>query len=323
MQKSELDVITSHLNYADKQDIAGAVQEGSIGTSRIFANVTNFYLEKYQKLHILEKYKPITLSKGELKRIKGFEDTELCLKHLKNDGNPEVAQSATAVNELMVHLKSRQNTFKRGFMLEKFSLEILYDTLAATVIKSTSVLIGHSEYGYGYNKTSFDLFATTILTGIKYVNGLFKSGKVDDFARTALSAREPIREGLFDPISIVVGTFSMVGSAIISMIRGFVYWIMESQTKLADYLEQQALYLKLHENDIKNNPNFTEAQKKDIIKNQRKWSDRLLDLADTIQIEEVKNAKARAAEEKEDDVEMTKDKILDGQQPSTNGDINY
>lgn len=321
MYRSELEVITKHLSYYDRQAIAKAVQEASISTSAIFANVSNYYLQKYIDYDILGKYKVFASSKGELNKIKHFEDTENCLKLLRNDGNPQVSQGAVTVSELLMHLKSRQNSFKRGFSLEKTSLEIIYTTLTATVVKATSILIGQSEYGYGYNQKMFNIFDNMILKGITYTNGLFKNGKVDDFARTVLSMRAPITEGLFTPFTSL---FTLIGTSILNIIRNFVYWIYDSSRETGDYFEQQALYLQLHEVEIKNNPNLTEAQKKEIIAKQRKWSERLLALADTFQIEDVKAAKEAAKKAKEADDDLTKDKILNGGQPSNNdGDINY
>ena len=167
----------------------------------------------------------------------------------------------------------------------------------------------------------FNIFDNMILKGITYTNGLFKNGKVDDFARTVLSMRAPITEGLFTPFTSL---FTLIGTSILNIIRNFVYWIYDSSRETGDYFEQQALYLQLHEVEIKNNPNLTEAQKKEIIAKQRKWSERLLELADTFQIDDVKAAKEAAKKAKEADDDLTKDKILNGGQPSNNdGDINY
>ena len=64
----------------------------------------------------------------------------------------------------------------------------------------------------------------------------------------------------------------------------------------ADYLELQAAYIEMNRISLQNRQDLTEDQKKEIIRKQAKWQERLLKLADMIQLDDVKAARKAKAD---------------------------
>ena len=91
-----------------------------------------------------------------------------------------------------------------------------------------------------------------------------------------------------------------------------VYWVYYTRIDLADYLEQQAAYLELNKTALQNRKDIPEAKKKEIIAKQTEWQKRLLDLADKIQIDDIKAARKAKEQAEKDSKEMKKDDVTNG-----------
>lgn len=132
-----------------------------------------------------------------------------------------------------------------------------------------------------------------------------------------------LTEGLGDILMKAVtqvNKFKMVGLVGLALLAFFmlgkyiVFAIYKSRVKLSDYLAQQALYLQLNAENVKNNSNLTKEEKELILAKQKKTAELLLKYSDKLAIDGVKSNRQAETDNKRDTkaiIEDSKDDAID------------
>lgn len=132
-----------------------------------------------------------------------------------------------------------------------------------------------------------------------------------------------LTEGLGDILMKAVtqvNKFKMVGIVGLALLAFFmlgkyiVFAIYKSRVKLSDYLAQQALYLQLNAENVKNNSNLTKEEKELILAKQKKTAELLLKYSDKLAIDGVKSNRQAETDNKRDTkaiIEDSKDDAID------------
>lgn len=132
-----------------------------------------------------------------------------------------------------------------------------------------------------------------------------------------------LTEGLGDILMKAVtqvNKFKYVGLVGLALLAFFmlgkyiVFAIYKSRVKLSDYLAQQALYLQLNAENVKNNSNLTKEEKELILAKQKKTAELLLKYSDKLAIDGVKSNRQAETDNKRDTkaiIEDSKDDAID------------
>lgn len=132
-----------------------------------------------------------------------------------------------------------------------------------------------------------------------------------------------LTEGLGDILMKAVAqvnkwkAFTVVGVALLAFFilgKYIVFAIYKSRVKLSDYLAQQALYLQLNAENVKNNSNLSKEEKELILAKQKKTAELLLKYSDKLAIDGVKSTRQAETDNKRDTkaiIEDSKDDAVD------------
>lgn len=110
---------------------------------------------------------------------------------------------------------------------------------------------------------------------------------------------------------------TLVGVALLAFFilgKYIVFAIYKSRVKLSDYLAQQALYLQLNAENVKNNSNLSKEEKELILAKQKKTAELLLKYSDKLAIDGVKSTRQAETDNKRDTkaiIEDSKDDAVD------------
>ncbi len=111
-----------------------------------------------------------------------------------------------------------------------------------------------------------------------------------------------------------VGVVGLALLAFFMLGKYIVFAIYKSRVKLSDYLAQQALYLQLNAENVKNNSNLTKEEKELILAKQKKTAELLLKYSDKLAIDGVKSNRQAETDNKRDTkaiIEDSKDDAID------------
>lgn len=298
-------IINKNLSYKDRKEVISIMTESTSSKEKIYTNIGNYFLGRVASLNPMKLLKKYADSKGDITKLEGYEITVGCVKALESD--VKVSRDAKIIEEALLNIKNRKKSFTVGFKSDSAISKLIYAAAAKACVASTSLLINQTDIGGGYKgSNNFDHNRPVSIYGLELFNKYCKDGSVDRILRDDLNRK--IAKEDFLPFDLVAA----LGSAFIVGIRSMVYWVYYTRIDLADYLEQQAAYLELNKTALQNRKDIPEAKKKEIIAKQTEWQKRLLDLADKIQIDDIKAARKAKEQAEKDSKEMKKDDVTNG-----------
>ena len=294
-------IINKHFSYKERKNIINMMTESADMRNKVFSNIGNYFYKRISEKKFEDTLKGYESSKGDIVKFKAYDNMVSSLQYLKNDRNPSVSRNALIVEEAIFNIKSRKKSFELGFKSKDSKLSrLFFSTLLKATIGSVSLLINESfVVNPALNPKQYDHF---LFDGLKVFNQCCKNGMVDKMLRYDINlGNRVVKEGVFtDMVSVGVA----VASAFITAIRSLVYWVYYTRMDIADYLEHQAAYLEANKIALENRKDLDKNKKKEIIKKQTEWQERLLKLADDIQIDDVKAARKAKADAEKDMKEM-------------------
>ena len=310
-----LTIINKNLSYRDRKDVINIMTESSSSKDRIYSNIGRYFLGKVSSLNPLKLMRSYTDSKGDITKLKGFDTTSNCLKLLESD--IKVSRDAKVVSEAVNNIKNRKRNFTLGFKADSMVSKIIYCTAAKACVASTSLLINQTEIGGGYNGSNkFANNRSFSIIGLEVFNKYCKDGSMDRILRDEISKKIAKEDGT-SILTLPFDAIAAIGTAFILGIRSMVYWVYYTRIDLADYLEHQAAYLEMNKMALKNRQDIPDAKKKEIIQKQTEWQKTLLDLADKIQVDDIKAARKAQEQADKDTRDMKKDDVTDGGSDNT------
>ena len=297
-------IINKNLSYKDRREVMDIVSESIQSKDVIYTNISGYFLNRILKLNPLKMLRKYTDSKGDINKIKNINTTIEAVDFLEKDIN--VSRDAKVIKEALLNIKNRKRVFSLGFAADSEVVKLIYSITLKGCIATTSLLINRTNMGggYGFSKNPNERLLSII--GLEMFNKFCKDGSLDKVLRIEIDAKKKklVKESVFDTIAeLPFKAIGAIGSAVIVGIRSLVYWVYYTRMDMAEYLEHQAAYIEMNKYALENRQDIPEAKKKEIIKKQTEWQNRLLDLADKIQIDEikaVKKAQEQAAKDEKD-----------------------
>ena len=300
-------IINKNLSYKDRREVMDIVSESAKGKDAVYTNIGGYFLTNVLKLNPLKMLKKITDTKGDIFKLKDVNNTVMAIDILEKD--IKVSRDAKVVKEALQNIKSRKRVFTTGFAADSVLVKLLYSAASKACIAGTSILINRTDMGGGYGNSRPDYRPLPII-GLELFNKFCKDGSLDKLIRNEIDIRKKniLKEGILDSIiELPFKAIGAIGSAVIVGIRSMVYWVYYTRMDIADYLEHQAAYIEMNKYALENRTDIPDAKKKEIIAKQTEWQNRLLNLADKIQIDDVKAARKAQEQANKDEKEFRKE----------------
>ena len=303
-------IINKNFSYKERKNIINILTESTDMRNKVFSNIGNYFFKRINRLNFKDSLKDYSTSKGDILKCDTYKNMVLSLELLKHDQNPEVSKNAYIIEESISNIKSRKKGFELGFKSQNASLtRFFYSSLVKATTAAVSLLINESDI-LNYTTNNHKPLSHPLLDGLDVFNKCCKNGTVDKMVRYDLNlGNKIVKEGIFtDTISVGVS----VASALITAIRNLVYWVYYTRIDIADYLEHQAAYIENNKIALENRKDIDEKKKKEIIKKQTEWQKKLLELSESIQIDDIKAARKAKEESDKDMKEMKSEDATNG-----------
>ena len=312
-----MSIINSNLSYRDRREVLDLVSESAQSRSIVYSNIGNYFFKRVLGLKAFTMVKKIVeTTKGDITKLENFKNTLNALDLLAKDA--KVSKDAATVKEAVNNIKIRKKLFSTGITADSEIVKIIYGSLVKAVVCATSLLINKTNLGGGFDDTKWDYGKKQIkpfsIFSLEVFNKYCKEGGFDSYIQSEIDIRKAkiAKEGAFlDALmSLPFRGLNAISSAVIVGIRNLVYWVYYTRMDIADYLEHQAAYIEVNKYAVQNRSDISEDKKREIIEKQTKWQQKLLDLADRIQIEDVKAVKKAQEQAKSDEKEFKKEDAM-------------
>jgi len=240
---------------------------------------------------MLEKYKfvdfgDIPETKGDITKLPQFQtlrDSIDLLGELKQKaGIVHLAQLDT-INTALHNIEHYKNKFMLGFSQDISLIQVLYNTISASIIAGVNILIytmvdfvktpgGDFNAALEIQKRSHSS-DFLLLENLDKFNANVQKGEINKFFDTMLNAEKFIGASVATS-AVVVGTLV----AITPVIRELIYYMYHMRMSVSEYLDAQAQFLELNANSLRYNDNkSTQGKKKTVVSNQERIAKKIRD----------------------------------------------
>lgn len=273
----------------------------------------------------------IPMTKGDITKLSNYGKLEECIMLIRNILK-EYKQDTAPIDEVstaIANITARKELFNRAFKLNVEMPIITYNTMVLSVIGSVSFMIANCiEFIKTPNRDNFTItlnkvaYAKTksnlIYSNLKSFNKACAKGDVDKGLNHIIDTYVR-NEGAIATTAAAVGGALLVGGKIVAAIgaiftiyyaiRFAIFLFFYAKMRFSEFLEIQADLLQINAQNVENDPNMTDEQKKHIVASQMKIVDFFRKIANKLSING-KKAEVEASKEitKEDN---EKSKITD------------
>lgn len=261
--------------------------------------VTRTYQEKMynailNKAHI--DFGDIPKSAGDIRSYSGYNnmvDTLKVVEKLAEEYNVmNVLNYVRIVQKAISNIEGLSSTFQKGFSTRTEYVSLEYDTYVYFCVEATTALIySFIEIVKSPEKQVMDMKIknTKLRADEFFFEQLKKFNTVQenmgiDYRKMLEQACEKGRNNFVGATAVGVAAVMAAALAIVPITREVIYQIYNFRGKLADSLEVQANFLELNKTCVENN-NLMDAKKREaVIAKQKKLSQRLLKLSNSIRV---------------------------------------
>lgn len=247
-------------------------------------------VEKYQYID----FDNIAASKGDITRFSGYETVKSTLdtlESLKQRAGINEFKELDIIKETVTQLEKNKVELAKAYLQNVDMVVVLYNTMVYSVVASTSLLISTMVE---YLKTpGGDLQIVLNTTTKKNKDYLL----IDSLANFNNAVRKGELTKLFSSIQnkhkfigvveiATVGAVAFLGClvVIVPIIRSAIFSVYDLRMSTADYLLQQAEFLRLNSEVVQNNSTMSALDKKKVIKKQLETVKKLEKLAGKIEV---------------------------------------
>lgn len=263
--------------------------EAESSSDKLIAHLYSTAVEKYNYID----FGKIPDSKGDITKFEGYQtvkDTLSTLDQLVMKSSNSNFKELEIVKTAMTYLEKHRLEFSKAFLSNISMIEVIYNTVVYSIIASTNLLISiYVEYIKTPGAT-LDIAINTKKDHRDFI--LFKS--LDDFNKACakgsmmkIFATVKDRDkfiGIIGAGLIGASTFLLACTLIIPAIRGLIYSVYDIRMGVSEYLAQQAEFLKLNAENIKDSGTTTRLDSKKVVKNQLNTAKKLEKMADKIAV---------------------------------------
>ena len=274
-------VMRENFSYVELNKFAVAMESPNVSTDvmkqafdAVVGGLTS-YIREIISPRKLDK--DIEASHGDITKIKGLNITLQLIKLLKKDKSKDVERYANLIQSYYEHIKSHKVEFARGYH-EQAKLSGMF--VWATYVVGVQHIIVATSHLTMYQSGRVNKMSSILLDTEQMVE-LYKKGSMDKFLKFFLEKKS---DGVVKEEAAIVITALLLG-AIISVaffLRVLVFYFYYVRMELSDYFVQQNDFIKLHAAEIKKDSTLSPREKEEVIKNQKVWADRFMDLSEMI-----------------------------------------
>lgn len=264
----------------------------------------------------------IDKSKGSYTKLSFYKTLEDAHKYLAEEADATKLEVVTLAKKNLISMKG---IFEDAYKIGSDLAVLTYQTMVMAVLDATSSLITRTATSVVKTK---DKCSELSLNVLKKFNNAVKSGKMrtalskvnENYLITSGAVTVAKEEVVATALGITAG--AIVALAFVPLIRELIFYFYAVRMRIADYLDQLVMYIKINEVEVKNNSKFDAAKKKDIIEKQEAWIARLDQISDKIRVNQALGEKTSKEQIKKGNSELTlknvKDDIAEAP-PSTDG----
>ena len=272
-------VMRENFSYDQLNKFALAMESESVSTdvmsqafNAILGGMTSFVREVISPRKI---DKAIEDSHGDITKVKNLEISLKLLKLLAKDKDKEVSKYAKVIQAHYNYIKAHKVEYMKAYqMAGKISGMFIWATYVCEVLNIVLATSQLTMYQAGQSKK----IGENIRAEETWVN-YYKDGSMDKYYNFFLNKKSEVKEeAAIIVTALVLGTVITVAM----FLRVFVFYFYYLRMELSDYFMQQSDYLSIHAGEIKKKALMSNKEKEEVIKNQKAWADRFMELSDMI-----------------------------------------
>lgn len=272
-----------------------------------------------------KKNDDIDKSNGDISKWVWFPTIESTLSLLAKDMNKIYMPYIYTINTFKVNILLQKNYFIESYRTNSLVTKNTYRIALKAIAVSSSLLLFElmecksNPSCKSLNKVPISIKNNSLFKEMDNYNKLSKSSEFDlcfkyfnnKHLDSVISAnKECAMVNITQEAITFLGAVAITTTAIalfvgfLSFFRNLIYYFYLKRSDVSDYLTKQAEFLKIHEIEVKNDKRFTNEEKRHIIENQRKWRERLLNIADTLKVDDINTSKQLDVRKEKEDKEV-------------------
>lgn len=278
----ELDaVMRENFSYQQLNKFAIAMESPNLSTDvmkQAFDTVVGGLTSYIRELISPRKLdKSIEASHGDITKVKSLEITLKLLKLLAKDKDKGISKYANLIQDHYNYVKSRKMEFMSGYHAQsKLSGMFVW----ATYVVSVEQIIAATSH-LTMLQTGRVKKPTGLLEDTEGLVKLYREGSMDKYLKFFLDKKS---DGVVKEEAAIVITALLLGTiiSVAFFLRVLVFYFYFVRMEISDYFVQQNDYFTLHASEIKKDSSLSSSEKNAIIRNQKVWADRFMDLSEMI-----------------------------------------
>lgn len=339
-------VLRQNTPYSRKNELMGLFEDAR---DKVQTQLVDEVFKQILECSSAVKYEEIDKSKGDITKLKFYDDMVDTVSILKSKGDNALASYANIVDVSIGKIRSMKAEFTKAFTVNAPIPIVLYETTIMSIMDALSTLIRYSVEamqlgsdvaflikgqksasagkGAGFNvavpfianKPSEDPHLKNMPISVAYLARFNEScdkriikKTLTECTRISLYNYETGDERLAvreDGGILALGIAVGVILIAIPLIREAVFYFYYGRMKLSDYCKELALYLEINKTEVKNNPKFSAEEKKSILDKQQKVMDKLNRLSEKLAVQKISGEKMASKEIIKKNKEITLDKV--------------
>jgi len=288
-----INILRNNTPRKDQYDLSMLLESARSSINNSLLVILFKQIEKYRKFN----YDDIDASKGNYEALKFYDDLEKTHKFLQDEFR--ITEELNIVLTAKKNIIKMRKPFEEGYQMDSDVVILLYESIVHAIVDATSTLITMAATSVVKTKEACSKHSLNLLRRFN------KAVEKDNLQKAVRAANEQmflfsgnktvVKEEVFSSFLSVILTAGVI-LIFIPIIRELIFYFYFVRMKISDYLDQLSMYIKINEVEVRSNPEFNEAKKKEILEKQDKWIERLEYLSDKIRVNQVK-AEVEAKEE--------------------------
>ena len=249
----------------------------------------------------------IPASKGDITKIPNYMDIAECLTTLRDllIENKQSTSSVDTIFSSIEYLKRYKDLFLKGYTLECEMVVVTYNTIALSIVASTSLLLSSAiEFIKEPGNDQFDLCVSKVtksnskdgllFKNLDKFNKACKKGTVEKALTDLCKAQREVKESStalqenFVTTAIAAATLLALATCIIPILHQLTSFLACLRQNVSDYLAIEADVIKLNAEKVNYDRSKSEESKKKIIDKQLKIADHFKSLSNKLAIKSKK-----------------------------------
>jgi hypothetical protein len=310
IKANDFDSILSSIILEQESDILKYNRLSEAEKRGVAAELVNSVFLTIKEKSLSIKCPEIEASKGDITKMKGFEDLEKSISFLmsmySNSSVVDAPKEILDLNECLMYLVKYKKQFIAGFNSKNLAIQFLYKSITMALINATVLLIAMTiEYAKDSLNTYKVVFKKNasktasinfFVENIRKFNAQCKSGKITLFFDSVSSPDVSIVKESF--VGITLSAIAIV-IAVIWIIKEFVYYFFYARESISSYLKYLSTFLDMNASSLGNNMKGTREKQERL----SKW---LYDMSEKISLDSKVNTKKAEDDIREDDKENVK-----------------